>query len=139
MGMRDHIPSVRRKDAGIGKTGRKAETQIASKLKARLRPNSGAMASAKGDMVLDDFLIEAKSTVHDSISIKYEWLGKISSEAMAVRKVPALAVAFTWPDGRAVSFGEWVMIPLTAFNDLVESSEKLACLETETFGDGQDQ
>lgn len=123
MGLRDHLPSVRNKSSGIGTVGKASEKKVAKSLGARLRPASGAMASAKGDMTVDSFLLEAKSTVSESLGIKYEWLGKISNEAMAINKKPALAVTFTWPDGRAVPYGEWVMIPLNVFNEMLGGKE----------------
>jgi hypothetical protein len=116
MGLRDHIPGARR--GKIGDAGRRSEKLTAKSLGARLRPASGAMEGAKGDMVLPQALVEAKSTTGDSISIKYSWLGKITQEAFGAGKYPALTVTFTDQNGRPVNFGQWVMIPLHVYQEM---------------------
>lgn len=118
MGMRDHIPGVPKRI--IGTTGRASEKDLSKKLGGRLRPASGAMDGAKGDIVLPDFLMEAKSTINDSLSIKHVWLSKIASEASMDNKQPALSVRFTHGDGKPKNYGDWVMIPRTLFEELTE-------------------
>jgi Holliday junction resolvase len=95
----------------IGSAGRKSEKLLAKKL-GRERPASGAVEHIKGDIDAGDVLIEAKSTRGDSISIKHDWLGKISGEALRAGKTPALALSFVREDGRPVPNGEWIAIPL---------------------------
>lgn len=119
MSLRDHIPGV--KKTLIGTAGRRSEKKVAKSLHAQLKPASGAMAGAKGDMATKDFLIEAKSTTNDSISIKHDWLGKISQEAMMEGRDPALSVRFTRADGRAINYGDWMMIPRELFEELMEA------------------
>lgn len=116
-GLRGNIPGVPRRN--IGDTGRMSEKKVARSLGGRLTPASGAMDGAKGDIVLEDFLIEAKSTVNESVSIKYSWLGKICTEAMMDTKKPALSVRFVTGDGRAVRDGDWVMLRRTDFEELI--------------------
>lgn len=65
-----------------------------------------------------DWLLEAKSTVSDSLSIRYSWLGKISNEALIEGKRPALSVSFVDRSGRAVNFGDWVLVPRKVFDEL---------------------
>lgn len=78
------------------------------------------MAEAKGDMAVGkDFLLEAKSTIHSSMTIDYAWLGKISQEAMVEGRHPALAVSFVTRQGRAVNFGDWVLVPKHVFEEFV--------------------
>lgn len=120
MGLRDHIPKPNRKRGRIGDAGRASEAKVGKSLGAKMRPASGAMEGLKGDMTLGDFLIESKSTVGASMSIKHAWLGKISSEAMFSGKQPALTVTFTWPDGSPVNYGEWVMVPLHVWKGLID-------------------
>lgn len=103
----------------VGDTGRKAETRTAKRLKAeRVTRASGAMASDKGDIVLSDFLVENKSTVNESMSVQYDWLTKISREALEDKKAPALTVQFTDNIGRPKKFGSWVMIPEALFEEV---------------------
>lgn len=47
---------------------------------------SGAIWSQKGDVQLEDYLIEAKRTNKKSMAIKEEWLEKIYREATAIGK-----------------------------------------------------
>ena len=108
---------------GIGVSGREAERKSAKRLGARLTPNSGAMTGAKGDMSLGDFLIEAKSTVADSVGLKLDWLAKISGEAAATGRKPALSVTFTRPDGTPVRHGKWVLVPETVFAELTADKD----------------
>ncbi len=108
----------RLKDKGIGQAGRASEKNIAHHLKAKLKPASGSMTGAKGDMELPEFLLEAKSTVKDSIYIKREWLKKIGQESLGVNKYPAVSITFTTEDGTPRHRGSWVMITQDMFREL---------------------
>ena len=110
-------PYMRRQAAkqGIGHAGRKSEARLAKALKGRAQPASGALEGAKGDIVLPEFLLEAKSTQQASMSLKHDWLLKIAHEAQTKRKDPALSISFVNPDGTPARNGEWVMIPLHVF------------------------
>lgn len=99
----------------IGDVGRAAEKRMANDLKARLRPASGAMQGAKGDMTSGKVLIEAKSTVNDSLGLKHAWLAKIAKESRDLGMMPALAVNFTDGTGRPVQNGAWVLIRRSDF------------------------
>ena len=103
----------------IGKSGRKSETKTSKRLGGQQTPASGAMDGAKGDIVLNKFLVEAKSTIKDSISIKFEWLAKISGEALSKVKFPALTITFTNWSGCPRPRGKWVLIREQDFKDLI--------------------
>jgi hypothetical protein len=64
--------------------------------RARCTPGSGSYWANKGDVVSEDFRIEAKTKAKpsDQITIKKEWLNKIEMEALETRKTPALAISF---------------------------------------------
>lgn len=109
----------RRTQHKIGKPGRKSESRVAKELGAKLRPASGAMAGAKGDMAIGAILLEAKSTIHASMTIKHDWLAKIAREARSEGKTPALAVSFINEGGKDAMDGEWVMIPAYKFRDML--------------------
>lgn len=66
----------------------KQEKQIAYKLKGHKQANSGATNFVKGDVILDDWLIEAKTAVTEkqSFSIKKQWIEKNKEEAFAMNK-----------------------------------------------------
>jgi hypothetical protein len=99
----------------IGHVGRKAEAKTAKRQKGKLTRASGAMAHGKGDIVLDEFLVENKSTVNASLSIPHDWLAKISREALEQKKKPALTIQFTDGLGNPLKFGAWVLIPENVF------------------------
>jgi len=111
---------ARRQQHRIGKSGRKSEDRLSKTLGGRSRPASGAMDGAKGDIGVGQFLIEAKSTTSLSMSLKLDWLVKIAQEARAEHKEPALTVSFVRPDGMPVKDGEWVLVPMARWRELVE-------------------
>ena len=104
----------------IGRTGRRSEEKLADRIGARLRPNSGAMTGAKGDMTLDNLLIEAKSTVHDTLQMKLDWLLKIEREARELGLRPAFAINFTDGSGRPRTGGRWIALREDDLQDLLE-------------------
>lgn len=63
---------------------------------ARTTLNSGSIWFDKSDVVSKNFRIEAKTKMKEckSVSIKREWLDKISNEAFETGKLPALAFTF---------------------------------------------
>jgi len=113
---------IRRKPINpIGHTGRLSEKRLGKTLGGRMTPASGAMLGAKGDIDLGSVLLEAKSTISDSLSLKFDWLAKISDEARRFGKTPALAISFV--SGRGVAFpdGEWVMLPRDVFQEILDA------------------
>lgn len=102
---------TRKNKSTIGRAGIQSEKRLSKSLGGRLKPASGALDGAKGDITVGDTLMEAKSTQKASISIKHDWLLKIAGEALREGKTPALAVSFTDERGIAHRSGEWVMIP----------------------------
>lgn len=109
----------------VGKSdhGKLYEHRVAPKLSARLRPASGVMVSAKGDMVMREYLIESKTTTAKTLSVELGWLVKITNEALATGKVPALLFSFVLPSGRPAPNceSEWVAVPLHTFKSLTEN------------------
>ena len=66
----------------------KQEKHVAKKFGGKQQPNSGATPFAKGDVVLDNWLVECKTCTKnkDSFSIKKEWLEKNNKEALFIGK-----------------------------------------------------
>ena len=93
----------------IGGSGRRAEIRFGRDTGAELRPASGAGAS-KGDATIYDLLLEMKSTVGRSLSVKFDWLTKITREARMEGRTPALVVAFVDDNGRPIRNGRWIML-----------------------------
>lgn len=108
----------------IGKSGRKSEERLAKKHGVKGNPGSGSLEGCKGDVTLPEHLIEAKSTTADSFKVDLTHLAKISAEALAANKVPALSVRFITEDGRARRYGSWYMISESEFESYKAWSEE---------------
>lgn len=104
-----------------GKTdhGRSSERKLIKGLGGQLTPASGALVGAKADGRLGEWIIEAKSTVHESMDLQRGWLTKLQVEALNARRTPVLMVSFVRPDGAAKENGQWAMMPLHIFKELV--------------------
>ena len=77
------------------------ELYIANLLNGKIQPASGSTGFAKGDILTDDFLIEAKCPMSEkkSFSIKKDWIDKNELERLEMHK-PYCALAFQFePDG----------------------------------------
>ncbi|MBY0560036.1 hypothetical protein [Hyphomicrobium sp.] len=107
----------RRNQHRIGAAGRKSEKKLAKRLGGRARPASGAMVGAKGDIDLKTILLEAKSTTNSQIALKLGWLMKIAHEARCEGKDPALSVSFVHDDGEPVRDGQWVLVPMSLWEE----------------------
>ena len=79
---------------------KKQETAIADATGGQRTPNSGATAWSKGDVLTEQFLLEAKTkTTHaDSIKINKEWFEKNRQEAAFMGK-PHTAIVFNFGPG----------------------------------------
>jgi hypothetical protein len=107
----------RQKDKGSH--GRSAEKRAAKRLGGRVRPGSGALDGAKGDITVKKFLIENKAVSTDSISIKLDWLLKIYAESISAGLTPALAFQFVHGSGISELRNRWVMIPEDVFLEML--------------------
>lgn len=78
------------------------ENAIAEKYNGNRTKNSGATMFDKGDVKLDDILVECKTkTTHsESISIKKEWIEKNEQEALFMGK-PYNVIAFNFGPGES--------------------------------------
>jgi len=108
------------KKLGESDHGRKAEKRTAKRLSGNTQPGSGCRDHSKGDIKLGAFLLENKSTVSESLSVKLAWLKKIADEAVAINREPALSIQFVDSQGRPVPEGSWVAIPERVFRELTE-------------------
>lgn len=77
------------------------------------------MRGAKGDAATKEYLLEMKSTTAQSIALQVGWLSKISQEAIAQSKTPALVISFVLPDGKPQmkTNAEWVCVPRHVFEE----------------------
>lgn len=79
---------------------KKQEDYIAKKFDGKRSLNSGATMFEKSDVILDSFLIEAKTKTKtsESITIQKEWLTKNEKEALFMGKKNS-ALAFNFGPG----------------------------------------
>lgn len=103
----------------VQRHGQKAEKRTAKRFGVVSRAGSGSVDGFKGDFEVRNFLVENKTTEYRSISLKYDWLHKISKEALAENKEPALALQFVDRDGKPIAKdAAWIMIPERVFNEM---------------------
>lgn len=113
----------------IGKAGRKSEVRLNKKIGGRQTPASGALETAKGDILKGEFLIEAKATESDTFRLERTILCKIAGEALRVGKLPAVCVSFITGNGKPKVDGEWALIRLKDFKEYMEYREGLEDIE----------
>ena len=101
------------------------ESQTARQFGGSVQRGSGSTERHKGDVKLRDFLVENKTRLPDSkdagsIRIKGDWLVKITGEARAVGKDPALDFqipGITDP----LTENRWVAVPASVFQAMLEA------------------
>ena len=95
---------------------KRQEQKVAKTLGGRRVANSGATKFSKGDVTLQDWLIECKTCTEPrkSFSIKKEWFDKNKEEAFAMNKSYS-AVAIDFGDGE-----QHYIIDERLFKELVE-------------------
>jgi len=97
------------------------EKRIAKELDGKTQPGSGAFENYKGDVKTQDYLMEAKRTDKNSITVKAEWLAKIDHEAINAGKKPALVIEIGGMNG--FTENEWVAVPMSEFKKLTQKGE----------------
>jgi len=108
------------------------ERRVARRLGGKKVAGSGSSMYSKGD-VRDvsaiseadsadsvEFLIECKQTIHASLSVKWSWLTKITREANAVQKEPALAIEIQGGKNDPMCDRDWVLLPARTFERLTK-------------------
>jgi len=98
------------------KVAQKRERDLADKLGGRTTPNSGATEMAKGDVRLDEFLVDDKFTKGKSIIVDNVMVNKISKEAREIDKEPMLTLKFF----KGITLGtdsEWAVLPLRVLQE----------------------
>lgn len=92
-----------------GKGGKNYEKKASKLLKGQLTSGSGAKEK-KGDLLVQDLLLELKTSTHESLTLKKEYLQKIKKAAIEQDKQPGLLFSFVTMNG--VAEEEWICIPL---------------------------
>lgn len=81
-------------DADKKKTFQKHEDHLAKTVEGKKTPASGAL-NKKGDVQTSTTIYEAKSTDSRSLSLKLDWLEKVTDEALRLGKKPILSIYFS--------------------------------------------
>jgi hypothetical protein len=96
----------------------KQEKRVAKVIKGRRTPRSGGIPFFKSDVRSKDFFCEAKETGKKSISLKAQWLKKISEEALLNGKFPLVALTFSCYE-KALCEKDWFLIPASVFKRML--------------------
>lgn len=119
----DHVPKKPRSklfDTAHNNVKSKVqEKRLAKRLGGNRQKGSGALRHHKGDVKTQELLMECKRTDKESMSIKKEWLAKITREALVSNKVPALAIEFGFDDPLVET--NWVAVPAKFFQELLDT------------------
>jgi len=100
------------------KRSTKMEHRIAKELGGKRLPRSGGIAWSKsdattlgGDVNGKDVFVEHKRVEENtkSISIKRDWMAKVTEGAKRAKKIPALVVTWEKPSGFEQ---DWILLPL---------------------------
>ena len=95
------------------------EIRVAKSLGAKRQRRSGALIYEQGDVEHSRFLIESKQTSKKSLVLKKSWLNKITHEAVANQKWPALSVEIQGDDDPLCE-RDWIMMPMSVFKRLLD-------------------
>ena len=113
---RKHGPNYLDIDTGVD--WRDHEATVAKRSGGRRRAASGAAPGKPADTVDQEFLRECKATKGAGITIKGEWLEKITHQALPRGMTPLMEIRV---DGQcAPTPTDWVMIPAQEFEILLE-------------------
>lgn len=105
------LPYLNRPDTPYTRS-QKQEKDAAKRYGGRTTSGSGNKRD-KGDVsIYAGVRLEAKRTDKNSISVKKEWLQKISEEAFAERQRPAVEIE--------IQDEQWVLIPELEFRNYIE-------------------
>jgi hypothetical protein len=100
---------------GSRKIATQQEKRLAKRVNGRAVSGSGSSVYAKADVRRSDFLFEAKHRVKaKSIRLTEEWLAKITKEAMAIHRFPALEFELLSASDPMLE-KDWVAIPMSVF------------------------
>jgi hypothetical protein len=122
-GMGPKPPRLGSKKAGSRKAlVNQHEKELAAKLGGRPQPLSGALSAFKGDVSLDDFLLDSKETENASLIISHKDLTKATREAHQSGKMPGLILTIKRVPGTIAN--EWILISIDDFAALLQKLEE---------------
>lgn len=105
-------------DIDTGVDWRDHEDTVAKRSGGKRRAASGAAPGKPADTVDQEFLRECKSTKGAGITIKGEWLEKITQQALPRGMTPLMEIRVAGQSAPTPT--DWVMIPAQEFEILLE-------------------
>lgn len=126
-------------DTSINETPTQQEDSLAERVGGRRVPRSGAyrsssiMATGSGygsDVEDDYFCYECKLTKNESISLKIDWLKRITIGAKPKGKNPALHIQFNGLPN--ICDSRWVLIEENIFREMLDAYKNQIKKESET-------
>ena len=117
-------PFKRRQNTSNRYIGAAGEKKFAKEFSGTLTKNSGATSSPsqKGDVHVEDFLVEKKVTQKQSYTLKLKDLVKLCDQANFSNRVPVFVIEFMneqlFPPHVEE---EWVMVPKSFFHNIKET------------------
>lgn len=96
------------------------EKQLAARLQGKRQIMSGALAEARGDIELEEFLLDAKRTTKKNYLITSQILRKLSQYALEKDKSPGLLIEFATIQEPYIP-KEYVLISLDMFVQLLNN------------------
>jgi hypothetical protein len=100
----------------------KHEKDIADDLGGYRQPASGALEGMKGDVKLENFLIDSKETETNSLILSSKELTKITREARECGRDPAIVATIHKLPVTVAK--EWVLIPMDVFAQMLDEVKK---------------
>jgi hypothetical protein len=102
----------------------KQEDRVAKKIGGRRQVASGAFPGHRGDVRSDELLVECKRTDKKSISVTIAYLKKISKEASAYGRTPAVSISFegikpAFEGAPSLVDQDWVLIPARFLTEML--------------------
>lgn len=105
------------------KISNKHEKDVAERSGGRRTPGSGNILGKPGDVDDPKFRRECKATKGGGTQVQAEWIKKISTEALAINKIPLIELRFEGQEDPAPK--DWVMLPAIEFQILLDKIKKL--------------
>ena len=118
--MSSPLGSSKKRKTSVKALANAHEKELADKLGGIRQPASGAIPGFKGDIKVDNFLLDSKQTTNNSIVVSTRDLTKISEEAQQEGRLPGLVLTLSTPIHIS---REWAAIPLEVFQELLKCCE----------------
>jgi hypothetical protein len=107
-----------KKDKSVKAKANAHEYDLADRLDGHRQPGSGMFDAMKGDIQLDNFLLDSKQTKGQTLLLTVKDITKINREAYEAGKHPGLVLTVEMVPSTVPS--EWVAVPLTVFAALLK-------------------